>query len=198
MLYTVKKDLDLCIEFKINAGQLMFLKMLVPDLTVSKADSRKAGYAMSMQFKNELKGIPTKDLVDLIARDIIIDHNDAGKTLYEYYEINPRFYYKFSLSIYPMVNELHDSYPDFFYDAAGVKYVAKGCSAEEISLDYLKAINNDPEEHEKVIEDVLWAKNNKAIVMGLKKFVAAKYWTAIRELRVKSGSYKQNSNVRIV
>jgi hypothetical protein len=198
MLYTIKQDLDLCIEFKINAAQLMFVKMLVPNLSLNKDEARKEGWALAMKFRNELGGIPLKDLEDLILREVIIDHNDMGKTLYEYYEINPKFFYKFSLKIYPIVDELHDAYPDFIYDASGKKFVAKGCSPQEISIDYLKAINNSPEEHQKVIEDINWGKQNNAIVMGLKKFVAAKYWTSLRELRNKTESYKTHSNVRVI
>lgn len=198
MLFTVKEDLDLCIEFNINAGQLMFIKMLIPNLSLDQPDRKRESYALSMKFSNEIKGIPLKDLQDLIYKDIIIDLNDHGNTHYEYYEINPKFYYKFSLKIYPMVNELHDVYPDFFHDAAGKRYVAKGCSAQEIALDYLKAIKNDPKEHAKIMDDIAWAKTNNFIVMGLKKFVAAKYWSGLRELRIKQGAYKIHVNARVI
>lgn len=198
MLYTVKEDLDLCIEFKLNPAQLMFVKMLVPDFSVEQAERRKNNYALALKYQNELKGLSPDNLSDLIARDIILDHNDYGRNLYDYYEINPKFYHKFALKIYPIVNELHDAYPAIFTNAAGREFIAKNCSVKEISVDYLRAINKDPAEHALVMEDLKWAKENKAINIGLKKFVQTKYWLAIRELKRKSGSNKNSTDVTIL
>lgn len=153
---------------------------------------------MSIKYQKELNGLSADELIDLISRDIIVDLNDTGKTFYEYYEINPEFSTKFALKIYPMVSELHDVYPDFFENASGKRFVAKGCTVNEISLDYLRGINNDPKEHKKVIDDIKWAKKNKAIVLGLKKFVSAKYWNALRQLKTKKGDSKNSTDVTIL
>lgn len=198
MLFTVKDDLDLCVELKLTPAQLMFVKMLVPDMSKEESERRKAGYAMAIKYQKQLGGISPDELSDLLARDIIIDHNDHGKSFYEYYEINPDFNYKFRLQIYPMVQELHDAYPNFFQNGAGKEFVAKSCTLEEIALDYLRAINKDPEEHKKVIKDIEWARQNGAIVLGLKKFVGAKYWNAIRELKKKTGTSKNSADVTII
>lgn len=198
MLFTVKEDLDLCIEFKLTPAQLFFIKMLIPDRSVDVAQGKKNSYIMAIKYQQELGGLSPNELADLISREIIVDYNDVGKTFHDYYEINSKFQHRFYLKVIPMPQELHDAYPSFFYDSSGKKYVAKGVSPAELSLDYLRAIKNDPEEHQKVLEDIEWAKKNKAIVLGLKKFVAAKYWLAIRELRTKIGTTKTSTNVTIL
>lgn len=198
MLYTVKEDLDLCIELKLTPAQLMFVKMLIPDLSLDESERRKRGYALSIKYQRELKGLKEEELSDLLARDIIIDFNDMGKCYYEYYEINPKYYTKFALKVYPMVTELYDLYPAVFINEVGKEFIARNCSDQEIAQDYLRAINKDPEEHKRVIEDLKWAKNNNAIALGLKKFVQTKYWLAIRELRKRKGNSKSSVDVTIV
>jgi hypothetical protein len=195
MLHTVENDVELCEHFKISPGQLMFIKMLVKDPTYNDAKRSLKAHELAMRFQNVIGGLPPDELSDLVARDIIIDTNYPGKQFYEYYEINPRFANQFDLKVYPMPQELVDKYPAIFY-SNNQRFIGVTASAEEIAKDYLRAINNDIEEHKKVIDDLLWAKENNGIIMGIKKFVLTKYWNVIRESRSKKQN--QASDVTIL
>lgn len=194
MLFTIKDDINICSNLNLTPTQLMFIKMLIPDIAYDEDKRRKESYSLSLKYQSELGGLSAVELSDLVSRDIIINHNDFGKFFLEYFEINPKFLNLFTLQVYPMPAELHDKYPNFF-NVGGKNYVAKSVSPGEIAEDYLKAINNDPEEHKRVLEDVEWAKVNNGIVLGIKKFVVAKFWLAIREQRRKGGTVR---DVKIV
>jgi hypothetical protein len=196
MLYTVKEDLDLVRDLKVTPRQLMFIKMLVKDHTVASDEWRRLSYAMSLEFQ-DLTPLSTEELIDLIARDIVIDLNKIGGPIfYDCYEINPKFLRKFTLKVTGLPTHLCDTYPRFF-EMNGSKFNAQDAGAEEIARTYLNHINKDEEEHERIIDDIEWAKENEFIKMGIKKFVNTRNWLSIRELRGNAISVKRVDNGRI-
>ena len=196
MLHTVEDDIALCREFKLTPAQLMFVKMLVPDPTYDDSEWKKKSYKMAIEYQKATKGLKPEEIADLISRDIIIDHNDYGKCEYDYYEINPKFRKHFHLKVYPMPRELFDSYPIEIQSHDGRKFVGRTCSEYEMAKDYLRAINNDPEEHKQVMADLMWGKENKKILVGLKKFVTTRYWLLLRDKR--NTQQSNTSNVTII
>lgn len=196
MLHTIEEDIALCKEFKLTAAQLFFLKMLVKDPAYDEAEWRKKSRHLRAEYQRILGGLSAEELADLVSREIIIDDNDIGQTVLSFYEINPTFASRFELKVYPMPMELLDRYPARFRGSDGRWYIGITSSAQEIAMDYLRAINNDPEEHKLVMEDLEWAKKNNGIVVGLKKFVLTRYWRVIREARKKNST--QSSDVQIV
>jgi hypothetical protein len=198
MIYTISKDLDLCVKLKLTVNQLFFLKLLVPDMSLEATERRKKSYALCLKFQNETKGVNTLEINDLVNRDIILDLNRKGESYYDCYEINPIFAPSFFRMNVEIVEELYDAYPNFFTNDRGQQFVAKSCTPADISVEYLKNINNDPVEHHKILADIAWAKNNGGILMGLKKFVACKFWLSIRELREKRGGTSKAVDVTIL
>jgi len=196
MLHTVEEDLELCKELKLTPAQLMFVKMLVKDPAYSNSEWRRKSYKMAMEFDKFMGGLPPEEMADLVARDIVVDLNDFGKSHYDYYEINSKFAHKFELKVYPMVDQLFDAYPGTFQGSNGQEFIGRSCSAQEVAKDYLKAINNDPKEHERVLDDLEWAKKNNGIVLGLQKFVLTRYWEVIRKARTSHSN--KASDVKIV
>lgn len=196
MLYTVKEDLELCKEFKISPRQLMFVKMLVKDPGIEDKEWKKKSYAMSLEFQDRIK-MSADELSDLIARDIIVDYNTVGSPIYyDCYEINEKFNHKFALKVYPMSSQLFDIYPKFgVIDSQ--RYSLRNASPEEIAPSYMKAIGKNPEEHDRIIDDVKWAVEKDCLKIGLKKFVDTKHWEAIRELR-KTNTTNFVSDVKII
>lgn len=196
MLHTVKDDIGLCKEFEITPHQLLFVKTLVSDPRMDKAERKISATKLSLEFKDVTGGVSPDEMADLISRDIVIDYNDYGKSSYDYYEINPKWASKFELQVYPMASQLQDAYPVRFKGSDGKLYLGVTASADEIAMDYYRAIDMSSEEHVRVLDDLAWGVKNNGIVMGLKKFVITKYWKVLREAR---GKHKANvSDVKIV
>jgi len=188
MLHSIVEDVDLCEELKVSPSQLMFIKLLVSDPALDTATRKKNAIKLSLRYKDVTGGLAVEDMIDLISRDIVIDYNDAGKCQYDYYEINPKFASKFELKVYPMPFELQDAYPARFKGSDGKLYLGSNVSAEEIAMDYIRAIDNNLDEHKEVMKDLAWGVENSAIILGLKKFVLTRYWKVLREARLKKVS----------
>lgn len=185
MLFTIKQDLELCKKFKLNPRQLMFMKILVPNRTLSQKEASLESYAMSHQFEQEIK-FNYEEITDLVGRGFVLDFSNGKPATLDHYEIHPNFVNHFQLAIYGMPQELFDAYPKFFIGKEGQKFIGRSAGPEEIAVSYIKGIGNKEEEHRKVLEDVAWAVKNNAINVGLDKFVKTRYWEAIREIRTKT------------
>lgn len=196
MLHTIEDDVNLCKEFKLTPNQLFFVKMLVRDPAYDEAEWRKISRHLRAEYQRVVGGLTPDELADLISREIVIDDNDVGQTILTFYEINPKFAHKFELKVYPMSTELLETYPARFRGSDGRWYLGITASAEEIAKEYIRAINNDLEEHKRVIDDLKWAKENNGITLGLKKFVLTRYWKVIREARSKNSN--QSTDVKIL
>ena len=199
MVHTVREDLDLCVEFKITPKQLMFIKMLIPDLSLQQPERRKSSWKMAFEFQDKLGGLSAEEIADLVGKDMIIDSNERGQTQHDYYEINPAYQHRFTVKAEGgMPGELFKVYPAFFKDGQGKEYIAKNCGVHDIALPYIKAIGKDKELHEQIISDVKWAVSSNAIPMGLRKFVDTHYWEALHQIRIRSTHKVNNSDVTIL
>lgn len=196
MLFTVKEDLTLMRELKLSPKQLILIKMLVRNPSMDEREWKLSSYAMSNEFQ-KLSPLSADELADLMSRDIIIDLNTSSdKMYYDCYEIGRKYQHKFTLAVVGMPSELADAYPREGTIGDGRKFNARDAGANEIAMEYMKAIDKDEKNHAQVMDDLKWAKDNEKIGVGLKKFVNTKYWLYIRELR-KRVNPKLVSNVRI-
>lgn len=184
MLYTVKQDLKLCEQFKLTPMQLFFLKTKVRNPSKTESDQARESKQLALKFQTVFKkqGIKLSELADLISRDIVVDNNEHGAVYFDLYELSGKWQNKLRLAVYPMPQELWDKYP-VTITIDGKNYPARSASAEDLAQPYLKAIDNEGSEHQKVLDDVQWAIDNNELKIGLKKFVEQKYWLYIRAIR---------------
>ena len=190
MLHSVKDDLNLCRDLNVTPKQLMFVKMLYKNPSMSERDWQLQSDAMTMEFQ-DVCPFDEKELNDLIERKIITDLNTPNaRTFYDCFEINPKFQKLFSLKVVPWVSQIVDSYPRFFH-MEGKRFNAVTVSAEEIAEVYIRAIDNKQEMHEEVLRVLEWAKENEMIKMGVEKFIKTKHWLSLKLLNNES---KRNVN----
>jgi hypothetical protein len=183
MLFTVKEDLTLLRELKLTPKQLMFIKMLARDYSLTDSEWTRYSAAMALEYQT-LCPLSHEELEDLLKREIIIDYNVKGQLYYDSFEINPKYLKKFVLQVTGLPSQLWEAYP-YRIVKDNFEFFAKTASAEEIAKDYLKAIGKKSEEHEKVLDDLQWAVKNNMLPVGLKQFVASRYWLFIRDQRSK-------------
>jgi hypothetical protein len=86
-----------------------------------------------------------------------------------------------------MGKELFDAYP-MFGTIQGSSVYLRGVSRKFDSLEdcyraYGKAINWNPETHNKIIELLKWAEDKGIIQCSLATFVIDKYWIALEKLK---------------
>lgn len=190
MLYTVKDDINLLQDLKLTPKQLLFIKLIYQPTP----EARKINTGLIYRFQ-KLCPLSSQELIDLITRDIILDSNEIGNMYYDQYELNPKFLKNFAVKTVNFIGQLRDIYPQRF-EVNGKNYNGIDCDPADYAKDYLEAIGNDYDEHERVKEDLLWAKNNNKINMGFKKFIVGRYWLLFREDKNKPGN-NFISNARI-
>lgn len=184
MLFTAKEDLKLIKELKLTPNQLLFVKILVRDFSIEESVWRKQCYANALEFQT-MKFLSKEEFLDLIKREILLDFNRPGDPFfYDCIELNPKYLRKFVLQVTGMPTELCDAYP-YQLTVGTTTFFARDVGPEVISQTYLKNINKSVEEHERVLDDIRWAIENKVLATGLKKFVESKFWIHIRTLRIK-------------
>lgn len=88
---------------------------------------------------------------------------------------------------FDMGRELFEVYPQFCSingTMVQINTVSKKFnSLEDAFAAYGKAIRNNPEEHNKIIELVKWAKENNIINCSLASFIIDRRWTALESLK---------------
>ena len=102
-------------------------------------------------------------------------------------EFNKNFLKFFYRESFEMGKELFDAYP-MFGMIQGTSVYLRGVSRKFDSLEdcyraYGKAINWNPETHNKIIELLKWAEDKGIIQCSLATFVIDKYWIALEKLK---------------
>lgn len=88
-----------------------------------------------------------------------------------------------------LAEELYEVYPMYLsQEINGLKAVAKGLGSHKIQdlfNQYCKDIENDPEKHQEIIENIKWADKNKLIKFSFSNFVLSKDYVRIATERIK-------------
>ena len=199
MLYTIKEDLELCERFKLSPKQLMFLKIMIGDPSKIEGEQAKEIRKLAVKFQTVFKkcNITPDELSDLISRDILEDYNKPGETFFDMYELSGLWRNKLRLAVYPMPQELFDTYP-LTITVQGKLFNGRNASPEDFAMTYLSAIGKDGDEHKKVLEDVEWATTHQLLTVGLEKFVKTRYWDHIRMIREKDSQRGGFNNVTVI
>ena len=172
---------------------------MIGDPRKTEGDQVIESKKLLLQFQSVFskKLITADELADLISRDIIIDYNNDGEVYFDRYELSGKWRNKLRLAVYPMPAELWDKYP-ISITVQNKSCSAKNASEVDIAQPYLRAINKDPEEHQKVLKDLEWAVDNNESNLGLKKFVESKYWLHIRAIRDNKIDKSAFNNINIL
>lgn len=80
-------------------------------------------------------------------------------------------------------DEIFEIYPTFF-EKDGNNIPLSAMDRNVFTELYDKAINSSVEEHLEVVEDILFAIDQKLLPIGIDKFVKSKYWLTIRPRRL--------------
>lgn len=218
MIFTIENDIELCKQYGITLEQLSYIKIHVRDPKISLKDHSTKVYKLLCEFC-KLYGVDiTKSIstvqkvrkeynekklnlaklvkIPLMEKDILLPINitnpDIGPDLVE---INPLFISDFNINIEDMPAEVMEVYPHFIQLPGNDRFLAKNTSHQEFGLEYLKYIKNDRELHKKVVEHIIWAKENNKLLLGLRKFIETKHWEALFELRKGGFSVGFDTNV---
>lgn len=163
---------------KLNQAQFLLLYLLY-----------KKRYDLIERYK---KMFPTPDnsaigsisFDDLLNRKFITEVNNKGVTpdSAAAYELTDKFTNIF-IDKFECAKELWELYPSFVL-SDGKRFPLTLCDEDKFREDYAKKINFSREEHDEVIKDLKYAKDNNLIKGKIDTFVASRHWLAIRKERL--------------
>lgn len=165
-----EKLAEWCAKHQLTLEQFMVLHLLV-----AKKPRTIEIYAKALPFKDG-KFMTTRDKDDLIERGLLVP-TDKG------YTIGKKFLEMY-IDEFHAGNELWAIYPGFSNTGGGKMYPLASMAKTVFRMCYWEAINGSWEEHQEVMLDVQFAKEQGLINFGIKKFLESEYWTKFRELRL--------------
>ena len=91
-----------------------------------------------------------------------------------------------------IADEIYKEYPDFYESTEGVRYPLLAFDRLSFAKIYLDAIKFSQVEHEEILEDIKYGRENGLIKIKIGNFLTSHYWKIIREIRKKEDEDEQN------
>lgn len=186
LFYTIDEEMGILNKYNLNPNELFVVRIL---LLASEEET---------VYLHRYLSIPSEIRGEL--RDILLSLQEKGIILKSYkipnkgadfnpseIEFNKNFLKYFHKESFTMGKELFDAYP-MFGTINGATIYLKGVSRKFDSLEdcykaYGKAINWNPETHQKILDLIKWAEDKKIIQCSLATFVIDKHWLALEALK---------------
>lgn len=156
-------------KHKINPEQYLLLSFLYFNRIDLIRDYKTA-------FPKDTKSVLVPDdMKDLIKKGFIIPHEKG-------YKLSETF---INIFVTPevVVDEIYNIYPPFLIKDTGMHIPLLGMDREVFKTIYLRTIKNSLKEHQEVIADILYGKQNNLILIGIDKFLTSQQWKIIRVKR---------------
>lgn len=186
MNYTIDEEMGILNKYNLNPNELFVIRILLL-ASEENVDYLHRYLCIPVETRGELRDI----LVILQNKGIILKSYKIPKKGENFnpsdIEFNKNFLKFFHRESFEMGKELFDAYP-MFGTIQGSSVYLRGVSRKFDSLEdcyraYGKAINWNPETHNKIIELLKWAEDKGIIQCSLATFVIDKYWIALEKLK---------------
>lgn len=93
-----------------------------------------------------------------------------------------------------IADEVYDTYPAFSDGSDGVRYPLLAYDRMSFAKIYLDIINYSQQEHEEILKDIEYGKENNLIKIKISNFLSSQFWKTLRGLRLKDES-EENNNI---
>jgi hypothetical protein len=104
-----------------------------------------------------------------------------------------------AISTHHWIEELWETYPHYLSDdISGKKAVARGlggCTLEDLSAIYLKAIKNDEKRHQQIKTLIIWGIQNKMIRFNFSNFITTQDYLRLETEKLKGKKVYHGDNI---
>jgi hypothetical protein len=128
---------------------------------------------------------------DLLERGLLKYTKDTSNTLH--IQVGDVFKKAYTNDVF-VAEDIYEAYPSFYEDNDGVKYPLKAYDRMSFAKIYLDKINYSQEEHEEILEDIKYGKENSLIKIKIGNFLVSEFWKDLRKLRKES----QVDNINVI
>lgn len=169
------KYIDFIVENKVTQKQFLLLHLVYRNRWDLLSKYKKAFPT------NDGTIIGRQETDDLIDRGFIIYSKDhTGKVVD--LRVSDEFRKSYTNEIY-IAEEIYNVYPNFYQDDNGINYPLTAYDRMAFAKIYLDKIHYSQKEHEEILEDIKFGKENNLIKIKISNFLTSDYWKVLRELR---------------
>ena len=181
--HDLDSELILMRDYKLNPTELFTIKVILL--------AQDGDYTYLQQFSEILNGQLRLVLVHLQSKSIILKSYKLPKEGAPFHpedvSFNQNFLKKYYRSAFEMGQELFEEYPQSTIvngQVFNLKTVShKFDSLEQAFQKYAKQINNNPEIHQQILDDIRWGKENGYNFTTLDRFIVDMAHLALRAFR---------------
>lgn len=169
-------DLERWVEFlhktKLTPSQYAFLAIM-----------HEKQFKLIYKLKESNDKVVTKQEVqDLVDQGYIYNWNDEGVYALDQFEMTPEGIELFEKNCEWVCAEAFiKAYPRWLF-IQGKQVPARSCNLEQLEREYYQKVVKRGD-HQRVMDQLLWAVKNHKISMGIEKWFLSRQWEAIEEMR---------------
>lgn len=182
---TIEEDLQILQAYDITAEELFLIKLLF----LAQEDNGRQEYIINYFLKCKHTAIPLDSLIKFGEKNILIEETipqKGDKFIADNIKFTKKFLKDWFVYAHNAGKELMEVYPNYLKTYSGELLPAKNItktygSLEAMYATYCKAIRHSKIIHEKVLNLLVWAKENNLIKYGIAEFVASRKWEVLIE-----------------
>lgn len=170
-----ERYLDFIIDNKLTQQQFLLLHLLF-----------KKRWDLIKRYKEVF---PTND-GSIIGKDMTQDLIDKGFMAHTidskggiHIKLSKEFIASYTNDAY-IADDVYSTYPSFYEDEQGIKYPLTNYDRMSFAKIYQSKINYSQKEHEEILKDIEFGKENNLIKIKIGNFLTSEYWKNLRVLRL--------------
>ena len=197
-MLTLDNELCLLEKYKLEPTELFTVKVIL----LAQQDGEYEWlqrFAQIVKLREVLKNLQEKGII-LKSWKM---PKEGSNLQVEEIPFNQNFQKQFFRASFEMGEELFNTYPQFLV-VNGMSYNARRISKKYNDLEdafakYGKAIKNNPDIHNQIIDDIKWAiEDGNYPFTTLDDFIADRSWTALHSFRVGEGTNVNNEAIKMI
>lgn len=200
---TLEQEISILDKYRLTPTALMFLKTLL----ILQDDGNEEPFKSYFELLHNC-GVKICDVIsylqdkEIILKSYKAPQNDGDKFDPNVIPINKFFIKNMYKSSFELGKELFEEYPQFTNidgNVVGIRSVSKRFnSLEEAYFKYARAINNNPEIHNHIIQLIKWGKDKDLIKYTLSSFIIDRRWLELEALKDGSISNIDYESIRLL
>lgn len=192
---TLEREVNFLVQYNLTADELLFIKVLLlfqnepEDILRANDMYGLIGKVMDTQKKNNLP--PGLMIRNLQGKEIILKSwkipKDGERFDPREIPLNKNFVKQLYRTSFEMGKELYEVYPEYANIDGSLVWLKSICkkfdSHEDCYFRYGRSINWNPETHERIVNLVIWANENRLLNSSFGNFIIDQRWTMLESLR---------------
>jgi len=170
----IEIDLEALVKYNLTPNQYVFLFL-----------THSHQYAAMYKFVQEGPGFSTEEIHDLVERGFILNFNQSGYYYMDSFVLTDEVGDElFDQSPERAAREFWNTYPVHLFDRDRNEYFSLlATNKDQFIQDYYLRVGHSSKKHQRVMEALRYAIDNRMIDMSIRQWLDSEQWEAILDLK---------------